>query len=124
MVAYQRVQPLTIGELWAVAISLRILLVENMRRLAEQIVASREARQQADEIADGLLGLGLESADTVTASMRRLSRLALPTAGQVQLFQRLRDQDPAVTPALGRLEELLGTEGTSAEDTVPARSSA
>ena len=33
--AYQRVQPLTIGELWAVAITLRIMLVENLRRLAE-----------------------------------------------------------------------------------------
>ena len=43
--AYQRVEPLTIGELWAIAISLRIVLVENLRRLAEQIVRSREARQ-------------------------------------------------------------------------------
>ena len=33
--AYQRVQPLTIGELWAVAITLRIVLVENLRRAAE-----------------------------------------------------------------------------------------
>ena len=30
----RRVQPLTIGELWAVAITLRIVLVENLRRLA------------------------------------------------------------------------------------------
>ena len=30
--AYQEVQPLTIGELWAVAITLRIVLVENLRR--------------------------------------------------------------------------------------------
>ncbi len=29
--AYQRVQPLTIGELWAVAITLRVVLVENLR---------------------------------------------------------------------------------------------
>ena len=36
--AYQRVQPLTIGELWAVAITLRVVLVENLRRLAERIV--------------------------------------------------------------------------------------
>ena len=56
--AYQEVEPLTIGELWAIAISLRILLVENLRRLAEQIVRSRAARQRADELADGLLGLG------------------------------------------------------------------
>ena len=39
--AYQSVEPLTIGELWAVAITLRIVLVENLRRVAQRIVASR-----------------------------------------------------------------------------------
>ena len=116
--AYQGVEPLTIGELWAIAISLRILLVENLRRLAEQIVGSRAARQKADELADGLLGLGEDSPETAAASLRRLSRTALPTAARVQLFQRLRDQDPAVTPALRWLEELLAAEGTTAEETV------
>ena len=38
--AYQRVQPLTIGELWAVAITLRIVHIENLRRLADQITAA------------------------------------------------------------------------------------
>ena len=116
--AYQRVEPLTLGELWAIAISLRILLVENLRRVAEQIVGSRAARQRADELADSLLGLGKDSPETAAATLRRLSRLALPTAGKVQLFQRLRDQDPAVTPALQWLEELLAAQGTTAEETV------
>ncbi len=56
--AYQRVQPLTIGELWAVAITLRVVLVENLRRLAEGIVRGRAARQEADALADELLGVG------------------------------------------------------------------
>ncbi len=54
--AYQRVQPLTIGELWAVAITLRIVLVENLRRAAARIVSSRAARQEADALADRLSG--------------------------------------------------------------------
>ena len=58
MHAYQRVQPLTIGELWAVAITLRVVLVENLRRLAESIVRGRAAREDADALADELLGLG------------------------------------------------------------------
>ena len=52
--AYQRVQPLTIGELWAVAITLRIVLVENLRRAAERIAGGRAERQQADAFADWL----------------------------------------------------------------------
>ena len=57
--AYQRVQPLTIGELWAVAITLRIILVENLRRAADRIVRSRAARQDADALADKILGVGI-----------------------------------------------------------------
>src|SRR5258708_25212243 len=45
--AHQRVQPLTIGELWAVAITLPIVLVENLRRLAERIVLSRAPRPES-----------------------------------------------------------------------------
>ena len=116
--AYQRVEPLTIGELWAVAISLRIVLVENLRRLAESIVRGRDSRQKANELADGLLGLRSDRPELTASSLRRLAETALSTPGQVQLFQRLRDQDPAVTPALGWLEELVAARGTSAEEIV------
>src|SRR5450756_3246171 len=116
--AYQEVEPLTIGELWAVAISLRILLVDNLRHIAEQIVRSRSARQKADELADALPGLGTDSPAVAAASLRRLSPAALPPAARVQLFQRLRDQDPALTPALRWLEELLAAQGTTAEEVV------
>ena len=54
--AYQRVQPLTIGELWAVAITLRIVLVENLRRAAERIVGSRVEREQADLVCRPVVG--------------------------------------------------------------------
>ena len=116
--AYQTVEPLTIGELWAIAISLRILLVDNLRRLAEQIVRRRTARQMADEIADSLLGFGNNNPEAAMASLRRLSPARFPMAARVQLFQRLRDQDPAVVPALRWLEEFLIAEGTPADEMV------
>ena len=56
--AYQKVSPLSIGELWAVPISLRLALVENLRRLATRIVSSRTERDEADRLADKLLELG------------------------------------------------------------------
>ena len=114
--AYQEVEPLTIGELWAIAISLRILYVENLRRLTERIVRSRAERQAADELADRLLALGPNDADDATVALRELSRSRFSTAGRVQLFQRLRDQDPAVTPALRELERLLASQDTTAEE--------
>src|SRR5580700_6910017 len=53
VMAYQRLQPLTIVELWALAITLRVVLVENLRRVAEVIVQGRKAREDADRLADG-----------------------------------------------------------------------
>src|SRR5438034_292457 len=91
--AYQRVQPLTIGELWAVAITLRILLVENLRRLTEAIVRGRAAREAADALADDLLGLPGSPATPVSRPLSAFEGAPLVTAFAVQLVQRLRDQD-------------------------------
>ena len=116
--AYQRVQPLMIGELWAVPITLRILLVENLRRLAERIVRDRAARQDADELADRLLGLGGRTPADATAALASVEKQRLPTAFAVQLVQRLREQDPDVVPALGWLEERFAAQGTTSEEIV------
>src|ERR1700723_1392800 len=89
--AYQRVQPLTIGELWAVAITLRVVLVENLRRVAERIVLSRDARNEADVLADRLLGTGGQT--LVSPATVLLEKAPLDTAFAVQLVQRLRDLD-------------------------------
>ncbi|MHB1049706.1 MAG: GH36-type glycosyl hydrolase domain-containing protein [Bacteroidota bacterium] len=116
--AYQRVQPLTIGELWAVAITLRIVLVENLRRSAERIVSSREERFDANAIADRLLGTGSVDVVSPEIALRRFFGIRLPTAFAVQLVRRLRDQDPAVTPALRWLDERLKEQGTTSEQIV------
>jgi cyclic beta-1,2-glucan synthetase len=116
--AYQRVQPLTIGELWAVAITLRIVLVENLRRLAEGMVSRRAARSEADILADRLLGVGGEEAQPVGTVLAGLDRASVSAAFAVQLVQRLRDQDPKVTPALLWLDERLSLQRTTADEIV------
>jgi len=116
--AYQHVQPLTIGELWAVAITLRIVLVENLRRLAERIVHERAARLEADTVADRLLGLGGSSIEPAATVLRPFEAAPLTTAFAVQLVQRLRDQDSAVMPALQWLEQRLAAQGTTMDEIV------
>jgi cyclic beta-1,2-glucan synthetase len=116
--AYQRVQPLTIGELWAVAITVRVVLVENLRRLAERIVRGRAARQEADALADALLGLGGRPGEPAAAVLRPFEGAPLPTAFAVQLVQRLRDQDAVVMPALLWLDARLAAQGTAADEVV------
>jgi cyclic beta-1,2-glucan synthetase len=116
--AYQEVQPLTIGELWAVPITLRIVLVENLRRLAERIVHSRAARQEADNLADRLLGAGGCAAEPVATVLTGRERARLPAAFAVQIVHRLRDQDTGITPALTWLDQRLAAQGTTADAVV------
>ena len=118
VMAYQRVQPLTIGELWALAITLRVVLVENLRRLADLIVSSQAARDTADALADRLLSAVGRSQGTAAAALRSYTALPLMRSFAVQLVQRLRDEDPATTPALLWLDERLGSQGTNADEIV------
>src|SRR5881628_2138906 len=107
--AYQKISPLSIGELWAVPISLRIALVENLRRLATRIVSSRAEREQADKLADKLLEMAQREPKELISllSMRMSGRKAIGRAFVVQLTQRLREQDPAVMPVVEWLDKQL-----------------
>ena len=118
--AYQRVQELTIGELWAVAITLRIVLVENLRRVAELLVRSRAARREADELADRLLGTAANAAVDPQTVLHDFEKKPLQRSFAVQLVQRLRDLDPKVGPILRWLDERLAAQGTTADDIVRA----
>ncbi|QFR33497.1 GH36-type glycosyl hydrolase domain-containing protein [Ancylobacter sp. TS-1] len=115
--AYQQVEPLTIGELWAVAITLRIVLIENLRRLADQISDGRRSRREADLLADRLLASG-EARAALDADILNRSPEPLNEVFAAQLVKRLRDQDPRSTPALGWIEARLDAQHVSVDDVV------
>ena len=116
--AYQAVQPLTIGELWAVSITLRIVLIENLRRLAQQTVQNRNARQLADQLADRLLGASGQAVEPVEQVLGGIPGSVLLEAFAVQLVHRLRDQDAGVAPALDWLDQRLAVQQTTADAAV------
>ncbi len=114
--AYQKITPLSIGELWAVPISLRIALVENLRRLTTRITSSRGEREEADKLADRMLESARRSEDLVSLLPRWRKKPG--RAFVVQLIQRLRDQDPAVMPVMEWLDKQLVKQGLSLEKIV------
>ncbi len=116
--AYQVVQPLLIGELWAIAISLRIVLVENLRRIVQQVARDRLAQKDADRIADELLGVGSNTTEPQALIRHHAQHNPLPHAFLVQVVKRLRDQDPRVTPALAWLDEQLALQHQTADELV------
>ena len=119
LVAYQSVQPLTIGELWAVPITLRIVLIENLRRVAEMVVNGALARQAADDLAERMQDCGT-SAPNLSVDLpddpSGQSRVTEPFA--VQLAHRLRGHDPMTNPALAWLDQRLAAQGTTVKDVV------
>lgn len=111
--AYDARAALEIGELWAVAINLRFLLVENARRLAVRIVAAGRERATADEHADALLGIGTDSPaplDSVVPDWRT-TQPSIPYA--VQLTRRL--AEAPVGDAVGWITESLESHGLDTE---------
>src|SRR5215216_5869640 len=120
--AYQTVAPLSIGEIWAVAITLRLALVENLRRLAIAIARARAQRDEADKLADKLLELAsLQPASIMTFLNERIGKQEeLPNPFLVQLVQRLREQHPSVMPVMDWIEKQLAREGASIEQIIHA----
>jgi cyclic beta-1,2-glucan synthetase len=96
--AYQRETPLYIGELWAVAITLRLALVENLRRLAARTVSARRQRAEANALADELLQQPALPPDHLLALVRKHFGELDPAFSSIS--QRLHDQDPTVSAAL------------------------
>jgi len=123
LLAYQEVQPLTIGELWAVPITVRIVLIENLRRVAQVIADDAAARHTADTVADRLAARRRNpprtSPDPTSSEppapdlLASLGRTSLHDAFAVQLSHRLRGHDPDSDPALAWLDQRLVAQGTT-----------
>lgn len=115
--AYQSVEPLTIGELWAVAITLRIVLIENLRRLADQMTLGRSRRREADELAVLASGTSAANAAAIRA-MEGFERAPLSEVFAAQLARRLRDYDPQSNHLLHWLETRLQAQRTTIDTVV------
>jgi cyclic beta-1,2-glucan synthetase len=106
--AYQKVNALTIGELWALAISLELVLVENLRRLADLAIADEQARGRADAFADALFAAPSDAA--ALATLAEIDMLQ-PAAFISQLALRLRDIDSRSELSRRWLEVQLAARG-------------
>ncbi len=116
LLAYQQVQPLTIGELWALSLTLRIVLVENLRRLAVQISVSQAERVKADTLA----GLLLQQNASPLLCHQALAEIQLPLsdAFAAQMAKRLRDLAPGNSLAQDWLTVQLSLQGRDVDRVV------
>jgi cyclic beta-1,2-glucan synthetase len=116
--AYQRVSPLSIGEVWAIPIMLRLALVEELRRLADSILSARLSREHArrwealSESDDPKKHI-----DNLLDEEREANR-HLSAAFVVELLQWLRDQPSSAAPVWAALERALDAQGDTVEELV------
>ncbi len=106
--SFQQVVPLTIGELWAWPSMLKLALVENLRRLAEELLTARAARCAADRY--------------VSRADDQEHLEALPAGHEpafvVQLLHRIREYGLGLSAVRLAVDENLTAKHTTAEETI------
>lgn len=122
--AYQTVTPLTLGELWAIPIMLRLALIENLRRIAARIVTGRADQDLADAWAQKMIASveqDPKSLVLVIADMAR-SNPPMTTPFVAEFARRLQGQSTALALPLTWIKQLLAESHLSIEQLVQTES--
>ncbi|MET0383857.1 MAG: cyclic beta 1-2 glucan synthetase, partial [Burkholderiaceae bacterium] len=118
--AYQTVQPLKLGELWAFPIMLRLALIENLRRAAVRVASALEERDLAETWAARMLQAAQERPSDlilIIADMAR-SDLTLGSAFVAEFARRLQGQGAALALPLTWMEQRLSDANETIEHLV------
>ena len=108
--AYQEIVPLNIGELWAIAITLRITLVENLRRLIEIVADRLDDGARAEVFAQQVLTGSPNGAAPSFSDPGKVSATFI-----TRVEQRLRSQNATADAVLGAIEAQLRSQDTSSD---------
>ncbi len=117
--AYQESVSLTMGELWAVPIMLRLALIENLRRIATRVDTAQCRRESAAAWAVRFVQaaeLNPSSLVVAIADLAKESKLEPAFVGELQ--RRLLGQHPGVGLVLQWLEQRLGERRQTVADQV------
>ncbi len=92
LMAYQEVRELRLSEAWALPTTLRVVLIENLRRLAERVATNKAAREVANLCFDRVETYDANTLDQLLAllTIRGVRRVFL-----TQMAQRLQDRRTA-----------------------------
>jgi cyclic beta-1,2-glucan synthetase len=118
--AYQAVTPLTIGELWAIPIMLRLGLLENLRRVAVRIGADRLDRNRADSWADQMATVAEQDPKSLILVIADMARSNPPMVGSfvAEFARRLQGKSPALALPLTWIEQRLSEDELTIEQLV------
>ena len=114
--AYQSQVLLSMGELWAVALMLRIALIENTRYICEAILKSQQEWHRAEKLADILTARDFNELNTAGIINEQLSGAdSLSTSFVEHLLQKLRKQGKSVSTVTYLLDRMLQEHNSSTD---------
>jgi cellobiose phosphorylase len=122
--AYQTVCSLTLGELWAIPIMLRLGLIENLQRITTRLTMGRFDRDLADLWVDRLQDMAEKNPSHLVIVVAAMAKSDLPQTSSfvAEFCQRLSRRSPALHLARGWLEQWLVGQGLSIEQLVQLES--
>ncbi len=111
--AYQKIQPLQLGELWAIPIMLRLALIENLRRLAGQIAVERINKNLADNWANRMIAIAENDPKSLIVATADMARSNPPMTDSfvAEITRRLLGKGPALALPLSWIEQRLAENG-------------
>ncbi len=118
--AYQSVQALDLGELWALPIMLRLALIDNLRRASVRVAEGRAQRELAGEWARRMVDVADRAPSSLILEVADMARsgLTLTSAFVAEFTRRLQGQGAALALALTWVEQHLGERGLTIEQLV------
>jgi cellobiose phosphorylase len=118
--AYQAVEPLKLGELWAIPIMLRLGLIENLRRVTTRLALAREDRDLADSWVDSLQDAAEKNPSHLVIVVADMAKTMPPLTSSfvAEFCLRLSRQSPELHIARNWLEQRLVEHGLSIEQLV------
>jgi len=124
--AYQSVEPLTLGELWAIPLMFRLALIENLRRVAARIAAARRHRDLAAWWAERMVRVVEQKPTDLILVLADMARTNPPMSGAyvAELTRHLQGQNPNYSFAGSWLEHRLADQGQTTEQLVSAEGQA
>ncbi|MEO5559764.1 MAG: glucoamylase family protein [Dokdonella sp.] len=120
--AYQQVVPLTLGELWAIPIMLRLALIENLRRAAFRVRSDRRYRNLAGAWAGEMIEIVDNDPKSLILVVSDMARSEPPMRGAfvAELVRRLQGHSASLALPLTWIEQRLQEAGMTIEQLVNA----
>ena len=120
--AYQAITPLTLGELWAIPIMLRLALIENLRRVGARLSEAHLHLDQARDWADKMMATAEQDPKSLVLIIADMARSNPPITSPfvAELVRCLRGHGPALALPLTWIEQRLAESSLTTDRLVRA----